>query len=118
MTATLSFRIDERKMVLKVPNAALRFFPESQYVREADRKLLEGVGDDDKDDKKSSEQQISANDRAKARRGRTQRHIWVEDGEFLKAVAVEMGLSDSRHTEVLSGKLKDGQSLVTGLKPK
>lgn len=118
MTATLSFRVDDRKNVLKVPNAALRFFPESQFVRETDRKLLEGVGDDNKEDKKSSEQQISANERAKARRRRTQRHVWVEDGEFLKAVAVEMGLSDSRHTEVLSGELKEGQTLVTGLKPK
>lgn len=118
MTATLSFRVDERKDVLKVPNAALRFFPEPQYVRESDRKLLEGVGDDDKEDKQASQQQISANERAKARRRRTQRHVWVEDGEFLKAVAVEMGLSDSRHTEVLSGELKEDQSLVTGLKPK
>ncbi len=118
MTATLSFRVDERKNVIKVPNAALRFFPEAQYVREADRKLLEGVGEESKEDKKSSEQQISANERAKTRRRRTQRHVWIEDGEFLKAVAVEMGLSDSRHTEVLSGELKEGQTLVTGLKPK
>ena len=53
-----------------------------------------------------------------ARRRRTQRHVWVEDGEFLKAVAVDMGLSDSRHTEVLSRELKEGQLLVTGVKPK
>ncbi len=44
MTASLSFRVDERKHVIKIPNAALRFFPESKYVREADRKLLEGIG--------------------------------------------------------------------------
>ena len=106
-------------MLRRSPTQRLRFFPESQYVREADRKLLEGVGDDDdKEDEKSSEQRISANERAEARRRRTQRHVWVEDGEFLKAVAVEMGLSDSRYTEVLSGDLKEGQSLVTGLKPK
>ena len=115
MTASLSFRVDERKQVLRIPNAALRFFPESQYVREADRKLLEGVGGDrDKEKEKPSEQRISANERAEARRRRTKRHVWVEDGEFLKAVPVEVGLSDSRYTELLSGDVKEGQSLVTG----
>jgi len=119
MTASLSFRVDERKQVLRIPNAALRFFPDRQYVREADRELLEGVsGDSDKEKEKPSEQRISANERAEARRRRTQRHVWVEEGEFLKAVPVEMGLSDSRYTELVSGDVKEGQSLVTGLKVK
>lgn len=119
MTANLSFRVDERKGVLRIPNAALRFFPESQYVREADRKILEGVGGDtDQEKEKPSEQRISANERAKARRSRTKRHVWIEDGETLKAIPVEVGLSDSRYTELLSGDVPEGQSLVTGVKPK
>lgn len=119
MTANLSFRVDERKDVLRIPNAALRFFPESQYVREEDRNLLEGTGGDIGEEKeKPSEQRISANERAEARRRRTKRHVWVEDGEFLKAIPIEVGLSDSRYTELLSGDVKEGQSLVTGVKPK
>jgi len=119
MTANLSFRVDERKDVLRIPNAALRFFPESQYVREQDRNLLEGTGGDLEEEKeKPSEQRISANERAEARRRRTKRHVWVEDGEFLKAIPIEVGLSDSRYTELLSGDVKEGQSLVTGVKPK
>jgi HlyD family secretion protein len=118
MTANLSFVVDERKDVLKVPNAALRFFPEAQYVREADRGLLEGAGGADREDETSSEQQISADERTQARRRRAQRHVWVEDGELLRAVAVEVGLSDSRHTEVVSGELKEDQPLVTGLQKK
>lgn len=115
MTANLSFLVDERKEVLKIPNAALRFFPESQYVRESDRGLLDGAGDADREDRVSAERQISADERAQARRRRSRRHVWVDDGPFLRAVAVELGLSDSRHTEVLSGELKQGQTLVTGL---
>ena len=42
MTASISFQVDERKEMLKIPNAALRFYPNPQHVREADRKLLEG----------------------------------------------------------------------------
>jgi HlyD family secretion protein len=118
MTANLSFVVDERKDVLKVPNAALRFFPEAQHVREADRGLLEGAGGADREDETSSEQQISADERSQARQRRAQRHVWVEDGELLRAVAVEVGLSDSRHTEVVSGELKEDQPLVTGLQKK
>jgi HlyD family secretion protein len=105
--------------VLRIPNAALRFFPDPQNVREADRKLLEGVGgDSEKEQEKPSEQRISANERAEARRRRTQRHVWVEAGEVLKAVPVEVGLSDSRYTELVSGDIKEDRPLVTGLKPK
>jgi HlyD family secretion protein len=118
MTANLSFVVDERKDVLKVPNAALRFFPEAQHVREADRGLLEGAGDADREDKMASERQISADERSRARQRRTQRHVWIEDGELLRAVAVEMGLSDSRHTEIISGELKESQPLVTGQQKK
>jgi HlyD family secretion protein len=118
MTANLSFVVDERKDVLKVPNAALRFFPEAQHVRESDRGLLEGAGNADRKEEIPSERQISADERSRARRRRTQRHVWVQDGELLRAVAVEVGLSDSRHTEVVSGELKEDQPLVTGLQKK
>ncbi|TVS15319.1 MAG: efflux RND transporter periplasmic adaptor subunit [Planctomycetaceae bacterium] len=115
MTANLSFVVDQREDVLKIPNAALRFFPEPQHVRESDRGLLDGTGVVDRAERASSEQQISADQRAVARRRRTQRHVWVEDGEFLQAVAVETGLSDNRYTEIVSGELTEDQSLVTGL---
>jgi HlyD family secretion protein len=115
MTANLSFVVDQRDDVLKVPNAALRFFPEIEHVRESDRGLLDGTGDTDREERASSEQQISADQRVVARRRRTQRHVWVDDGEFLRAVAVETGLSDNRYTEIVAGELIEGQSLVTGM---
>lgn len=115
MTANLSFVVDQREDVLKIPNAALRFFPEIQHVRESDRGLLDGTGTADREERGSSEQQISADQRVVARRRRTQRHVWVDDGEFLRAVAVETGLSDNRYTEIVAGELIEDQSLVTGL---
>src|SRR5205085_6730669 len=42
MTASISFQIAESKDAVRVPNAALRFFPDKAQVREEDRKLLEG----------------------------------------------------------------------------
>ncbi len=115
MTANLSFVVDQREDVLKIPNAALRFFPEAGHVRESDRGLLDGTGIADREERASSEQQISADQRADARRRRTQRHVWIDDGELLRAVAVETGLNDNRYTEIVAGELIEGQTLVTGL---
>jgi hypothetical protein len=33
-------------------------------------------------------------------------------------VPVVVGLSDSKHTEMISGELAEGQELVTGIRPK
>ena len=37
MTASISFQVDEAKNVLRVPNAALRFYPLRDQVRQEDR---------------------------------------------------------------------------------
>ena len=41
MTASISFQLREKDKVLRVPNAALRFFPQREQVHPDDRKLLE-----------------------------------------------------------------------------
>ncbi len=113
MTANISFQIEKRGDVLKVPNAALRFYPEREQVREEDRKLLEGGGDDDETDSEIDNR--SAAEEAKARKERNRRHVWIIEGEFLRAVAIETGISDSQFTELVAGELKQGQKLVTGV---
>ncbi|MCO6457522.1 MAG: efflux RND transporter periplasmic adaptor subunit [Pirellulaceae bacterium] len=120
MTASLSFEIDQRKDVMKVPNSALRFYPESKHVHPDDRKLLDGATLDqpEQQDEQFGEAEMSAMDKAAARRERSRRHVWVADGEFLRAVEVVVGASDSKFTELLTGKLSLGQQLVIGIKPK
>jgi HlyD family secretion protein len=114
MTASISFQVDERKDTLKIPNTALRFYPDAQHVREQDRELLEGVRDlDDEEEERSDDFVMSAVERVEARRKRNRRHVWVTDGEFLKAIEIEVGLSDNRFSELVSGELKEGQELVT-----
>jgi len=118
MTASISFRVDERKDVLKIPNAALRFYPESKYVREQDRKLLEGARESEDDEDETDDMMLSAEEIAEARRKRKQRHVWVVDGEFLKAIEVEVGVMSNYFTELVSGELKEGQKLVTRMENK
>lgn len=119
MTAAISFQVDRRENAVKIPNAALRFFPDERYVREQDRALLEGLAPAPEDDSAAtSERQLSADERSQSRRKRNRRHVWIAEGEFLRAVEVETGLSDSQHTEMVSGELKPGQKVVTGIQAK
>lgn len=117
MTASISFHVDESNDVVCIPNAALRFYPEVKHVREEDRKLLEGK-DWEQEADESNDEVMSAVEKAAARKTRNRRHVWVVEGDFLKAIEVETGLSDSKYSELVSGELPEGQKLVTGIEPK
>ncbi|GAB5402608.1 MAG: efflux RND transporter periplasmic adaptor subunit [Aureliella sp.] len=91
MTATISFEVDTASDVLKVPNSALRFYPEDvQYVREEDRGLLDGsrwTSTDEND----ADGELSAEEQAEAQREKSKRHVWVQDGDMLRAVEIVRG---------------------------
>jgi HlyD family secretion protein len=118
MTANLSFQVEKREDVLKVPNAALRFYPEKKHVREEDQKILEGTEEEKEQtgDRENSTDFRSALERILARKERNQRHVWLQEGDKLKAVEITTGLSDYKYTEVVSGDLEEKQELVSGLK--
>ncbi len=114
MTASLSFQIDEREDIVRIPNAALRFYPKTEHVRPEDRKLLEGTDEqaDSPDEADDVLGQRSAMQRAMLNRKRNRRHVWIVDAEHLRAVEVVTGLSSRKWTELVSGKLEVGQKLV------
>lgn len=120
MTASISFQVDHRDNIVKIPNSALRFYPLAKHVRPADLPILEGnvqgVGTG-QDDTAKSDNSLSAIERARMSQERNRRHVWVEEGDFLRAVEVVTGLSDSQFTEMVSGNLKKGDLLVTGIQP-
>jgi HlyD family secretion protein len=115
MTASLSFQIDERKDVLRVPNAALRFYPQASQVRPEDQEILLGALDEEVSDTQQTHQ--TAEERAAALQEEKTRHVWIEEGRFLRAVPVMTGLTDLKYSELVSGDLSDGDALVIGIKP-
>lgn len=117
MTASISFEVNRQTDIIKIPNAALRFFPQAQHVREADKELLVGRQDTKTEEEQVNQATVSASERATTRRKRNQRHVWIQDGIKLRAVAVQTGLSDSQYAELVSGELKSGDNLVIGLQP-
>ncbi len=118
MTASISFQVGEKAGVLRIPNAALRFYPQREQVRPEDRKLLESAGPSPGETQDQPELAVSAEEKAETRRRRSRRHVWVVDGDFLRAVEVTTGISDSKYTELVGDDLEDGQKLVTGIQPR
>jgi len=90
MTAYVNVQVAQRRNVLLVPNAALRFRPEEGATATAHVKSQESKAD--------------------GIRGT----VYVLQQRELKAIPVRTGISDGRFTEVLSGDVKEGDLLVTG----
>jgi HlyD family secretion protein len=132
MTASLSFQIDKHENVLTLPNGALWFRPPPESVHPQHRSLLESASEEDEEEASSAAKVDPASDpKNKAPAGEKKdagkngekdkkkgekKHVWVIDGELLSPVEVTVGLSDGRRTEMLSGKLKEGDQVVIGLK--
>lgn len=126
MTASISFQVDVRNDIIKLPNAALRFYPDAKYVRKQDLPILEGLASSQPTEAEPSGGgdavttviSQSARERAESRKKRSQRHVWIAEGQELRAVPVNVGLTDGLFTEIVGGDLKPDQELVTGIQVK
>jgi HlyD family secretion protein len=116
MTANLSFQINRKSSVLKVPNPALRFYPSREKVHPDDRAILDGF--EDRKEFADSPKTVSADEKADNSKALSYRHVWVDDGKFLRAKKVKIGISDNRYTELIEGELTPGEDLVIGEKIK
>ena len=85
MTANVSIILDEKKGVLRVPNAALRFRPP-----ESGKAITPQKG--------SADQKGSA--------------VWVLENGKPKRIKVTTGIGDGSYTEVVSGELKEGDAVI------
>jgi len=97
MTANVSVEVDRHKDALKVPNAALRFKPESVIAAQKEEASQENKND-------SSEKHSPP-----------EPEVWIiSDGE-LKAITITPGINDGSFTEILKGDIKEGQEVITGI---
>ena len=123
MTANLTITIDERNNVLKVPNAALRFRPQTanaqnrsnngdnnggQRPSRAQRNADGGQGGQDRQENRltpASSPVVAGQNRL----------VWVlgQDGKP-QARRVSVGLSDGSATEIVSGNLQEGDLIIIG----
>ena len=116
MTAYVNIGVAQRKDVLLVPNAALRFKPAEADEATADKggeKPAAATGPG------GAPRNGNAGDgkgRGKKREGNSGR-VYVVEGRTIKPVQVQIGITDNRNTEVLGGELKPGDTVVIGDAP-
>lgn len=94
MTAYVNIGVAKRKEVLMVPNAALRFKPADAAAR-PDAKSGDG-----KSAKKKKEADAGT--------------VYVLRDSQVQPVAVTLGISDNRNTEIVSGEIKAGDQVIVG----
>ena len=132
MTANLAITIGERPDVMKVPNAALRFAPQTTGTRRRDgnsNRSAQRQGADSQAGGGVANAATSGDAGAQAdgqRRGNITRStapvlegqtrlVWVlGQGDKLEPRRVKVGLSDGSATEIVEGELKIGDRVVTG----
>ncbi|HWS90280.1 MAG TPA: efflux RND transporter periplasmic adaptor subunit [Pyrinomonadaceae bacterium] len=130
MTANLTVTIDERNDVLKVPNSALRFTPQTSDAaqartgnsngqrRNAQRRNAGGGDNAAAQQAEGSNAQQPRGQFARASEpvlpGQTRR-VWVmgADGKP-QPRRIKVGLSDGSATEVAEGNLREGDVIITG----
>jgi HlyD family secretion protein len=102
LTANVNFIVGDRRQVLTVPNAALRWTPEPQEIVRQFRKTAPQAGKGGK----------SANAGGKATP--TSSAVWIPEGGQVRPIYVTRGLTDGSLTEVSSAELKEGMPVVVG----
>lgn len=109
MTATADIVTSDKRNVLLVPNAALRFSPQAQGAGQSDSGgIAKAISMRPPRRGSTGERTVTLS------RGATQTvYVKGEDGKP-KAVQVTTGDSDGSMTEVLSGGLRSGMEVITG----
>jgi len=96
MTAYVSIAVEERKDVLLVPNAALRFKPSANA------------------NVKRENSDAVAPKNGKGKRDAFSGTIYALQGDVLVPLNVTLGITDNRNTEIVGGDLKAGDQIVVG----
>ncbi len=103
LTANIRFILNQQTNVLIVPNAALRWTPSSPAQ----------LAPDIRDQYAAAES--SAASGGKRTPGESEHGtLWLKEGEFVRPLTVQLGISDGASTTVTASDLREGVEVVTG----
>jgi HlyD family secretion protein len=105
LTTNAQFRIGRRQGVLLVPNAALRWSPRPNQIAPETGQTPRAPAGSSRDGSGGSGTVGAA---------RVRGTIWIEQGQFVRPVDVNMGLTDGTLTEVEGKDLTEGMRVVVG----
>jgi HlyD family secretion protein len=107
LTANAKFILGERKNVLLVSNAALRWTPLPEQIA---KESGNGAGMRSTSEGASGPETSSQAGQEEVGRGT----VWVPHGSLAKPIRVRIGMSDGAFTEIQSDELKEGTQVVLG----
>lgn len=115
MTAYVNIGVQKREGVLLAPNAALRFKPADAADKKPEngQKSASTAGGSGPGIDGGGPGKAGGGKPGKKRDGQSGT-VYVLDGDQLKPVSVQLGITDNRNTEILGGELKAGDRVVTG----
>jgi HlyD family secretion protein len=108
LTANVKFIVGDRRDVLVVPNAALRWRPQPEQIVKEYRQPRK-TGKKTKGPSPGQPPDEEAGKEAPARQV-----VWVPQGALVRPVEVSRGLSDGSLTEVAAAELQEGTPVVVG----
>jgi HlyD family secretion protein len=111
MTAYVNIVVAKKEGALLVPNAALRYKPADAGGDKSKEKDRGARGNGEKGERPGGD--AGGGPRGKRRDAASGTVYVAEDGK-LKAVSVQLGITDNRNTEILAGELKAGDRIVVG----
>jgi HlyD family secretion protein len=125
LTANVQFEVTQRKDVLMVPNAALRWTPTLEQVAPDVRKELANGSHRKPSTAGTAGAAGAAGTRGTAGKsaGKGEDHdpatapvvhgrVWVRDGEFVRPISVIVGLSDGTNTEIRGEGANEGTEVI------
>jgi len=117
MTATARIRVDEAKDVLRVPNAALRFVPESPPPTGASSSTPAGTGRGNAGLLGVLMPRRPASTAPARKPAGAPATLWTLTGSGPLEVEVKTGRTDGHFTEILEGELDAGDLVITDERP-
>ncbi len=113
MTAYVNISVAQHRDVLLVPNAALRFKPADMAGKKAENGIKPASTAALPPSAASGAAAQSGDKKGKKRDGQSGT-VYVLAGDQLRPVSVQLGITDNRNTEIVSGDLKAGDRVITG----
>ncbi|MFO0830795.1 MAG: efflux RND transporter periplasmic adaptor subunit [Phycisphaerales bacterium] len=112
LTANVTFVIDQRRDVIAVPNAALRWSPAGAGASDVPPASASRARQPDAGE--STAPPRGDHSRERPRGGRPASRVWVLRQGKPEAIVVVAGLSDGSMTEVTSDELREGDEVIVG----
>jgi HlyD family secretion protein len=111
LTAKVDFQIEKKANVLMVPNAALRWVPTADQIAPEARQSGTSGGEE-----AQADPSLNPTKAPIIAMGPRKAHgtIWAMDGNFVKPIDVQLGLTDGFRTEVAAENLNEGTTIVVG----